>query len=260
LLSLPVLLGGWRQVRMRVESRQCVPISLLLTHLDCSFSKFPKSPWFVRIVFVSLACANVVRGGVSFSFRIYNKDEKFFCKQHYEEAYCPLCSTCNERITTGGVLQAFGLSFHPDHFRCANKSCGQILEGQFYNKNGKYVSPHPRYARSLMKHQYFIFSVSNWDASTVVVKLLPTPNGQFSHVLLLFFFWMRCSLDHRPYCPFHGLAPDSDATITICALCSEVVSHQDAAWAANILYHASCLKCAACSKVCTFGGFDISCF
>ena len=61
--------------------------------------------------------------------KFYNKEEQFLCQTHYEEKYCHLCATCNTRITTGGVLQAFDQYYHPDHFRCSNSSCQIILQG-----------------------------------------------------------------------------------------------------------------------------------
>jgi hypothetical protein len=53
-------------------------------------------------------------------------------------ASAPACSGCGAKITEGGFVTVKGLSFHPQHFVCAN--CGTSLQsGLGSSSNGVYI-------------------------------------------------------------------------------------------------------------------------
>jgi len=60
-------------------------------------------------------------------------DGNLYCEQDFAELFAKICKVCNE-VVTGKVVNAEGLSFHPEHFICVG--CGTNLVGKKYK-------PHP---------------------------------------------------------------------------------------------------------------------
>jgi hypothetical protein len=60
-------------------------------------------------------------------------DGNLYCEQDFAELFAKRCKVCNE-VVTGKVVNAEGLSFHPEHFICVG--CGTNLVGKKYK-------PHP---------------------------------------------------------------------------------------------------------------------
>jgi len=56
-------------------------------------------------------------------------DRNLYCEQDFAELFAKRCKVCNE-VVTGKVVNAEGLSFHPEHFICVG--CGTNLVGKKY--------------------------------------------------------------------------------------------------------------------------------
>jgi len=89
------------------------------------------------------SCFNCHKCNQSFSDgKFYEKDNKAYCHQHYNELYGFKCSKCNQVITDGSAISALDKYWHRDHFTC--KQCNQpFSDGKFFEDEGHpYCSQH----------------------------------------------------------------------------------------------------------------------
>lgn len=67
--------------------------------------------------------------------RFHVKDEKFYCPEDFTEKFCQTCRHCQEKITTGQVVQALNGYYHPHHFVC--KKCERpFAKGKYFEHEG----------------------------------------------------------------------------------------------------------------------------
>jgi len=59
-------------------------------------------------------------------------DGNLYCEQDFAELFAKRCKVCNE-VVTGKVVNAEGMSFHPEHFICVG--CGTNLVGKKYKSH-----------------------------------------------------------------------------------------------------------------------------
>jgi len=75
--------------------------------------------------FVCEYCSQPFQGGRF----VKAPDENLYCEQDFAELFAKRCQVCNE-IIRGKVVNADGLTFHPEHFICVG--CGTNLVGKRY--------------------------------------------------------------------------------------------------------------------------------
>jgi uncharacterized CHY-type Zn-finger protein len=75
--------------------------------------------------FVCVVCSKSLH-----NMKFHLKDSQFYCSEDYIDRFRHTCKSCNQKITSGSIVQTYKSYYHPEHFICV--SCKTPF------KNGKY--------------------------------------------------------------------------------------------------------------------------
>lgn len=175
--------------------------------------------------------------------KFHHKDQKFFCSADYVKVFCHTCRHCNEKISSGSVIQAFGGYYHPEHFVCAT------CEAPF--KNGKYYESN---SQPFCEEHYFKLTLEKCDAcgKTVSDSDMVRVQGKIFHNSCLSCHHCKAPLakqgsifqkDTHVYCR-------EDYLNFFCKRCTSCADHilKHCISVNDEYYHPDCLKCSVCSK------------
>jgi hypothetical protein len=98
-------------------------------HPDESSVHYGKIP-FHTDHFTCCKCDKIIH-----SEKFWVKENEFYCRQHYEDLFCPKCRGCGKLIDSGRLIKALGFHYHPACFQCT--TCSKVLQTKYLAVNQK---------------------------------------------------------------------------------------------------------------------------